>query len=121
MWGVSIVTLKGFVWSERNCLDLWFASLLCDDLPQILTASDDVATGEAGEEVWEVHTASSQPPASPVSLAVPAQAATGAAKFMPISVQLDAKNITITHSQHNILEILQLPFWTSLSPVQYAK
>ena len=48
VWGVSIVTLKGFVWSERNCLDLWFASLLCDDLPQILTASDDVATGEAG-------------------------------------------------------------------------
>ena len=68
--------------------------------------------------VWEVHslTGSLQPRLSPrVSLGrawaegtVRPRLIQADAKFMPISVHLDAKNITITHSHDSILEMFNL-------------
>ena len=107
------VMLKLFVFVWRRSSGNLFRHVICaarSDLPQILTVSDDAAAGEAGLSLGSAQPQAASVP--PVSSCQPRAQGTGRprliqadAKFMPISVPLDAKNITITHRHDSILKI----------------
>ena len=108
-WSVCVCLEKKFRKSVQTC-DLRGCCVARSDLPQILTVSDDAAAGEAGLSLGSAQPRAASVP--PVSSCQPRAQGTGRprliqadAKFMPISVPLDAKNITITHRHDSILKI----------------